>query len=152
MEEFKTQLTETFTTKFDRLEQVIAAMAAPLRVPDNPGRDENITGQGVHGTTQAEIHDHRQEHLSPPQTASNPRPLSFIETNIPVQSQRPVAGGTLADKGFPATSQAHIEAPATLTSDNNNGTSPAWIISQALASNSNVPVPTAGTSLPGTVN
>lgn len=140
MEEFKSQLTETFTTKFDRLEQVIAAMAAPNRTTEDDRRDEFSTVQGVQNTTHPETQDDRQPHPITSQTASNVRPLSFIDGTQINQTQIDTAARTLNNKGNPMTSQVHTEASATLTSGNNNEPSPAWLISQALGSQSTAPM------------
>lgn len=138
MADFKQQITETFTSKFDRLEQALTAIAAMQRDPGPPSQHAGNT------PIQVEAIVHRSQSDDNPalevnQTASNTPPVTLIEKTVPLPS-RETSQGTLASKGIPLTSQTPNEA-ATLTHDNNNEPSPAWLIAQALGPQTTVPAP-----------
>lgn len=131
MAAFQDKLTATFTAKFDRLEQVMSAMAT--RSDTGPPR--------MVITTQAEVHPEppiiqpvniQDTVPKPPQALTAPAPVSFIENNHQLPQTQPAGKRTLL--ATDTTSRIGNEAAA-LNSDVNTDPSPAWIISQALAGN-----------------
>lgn len=138
MAEFEQRMTATFTSKLDRLEQAMIAMAAPHRAAPADDRAPSMA--------QPPNHDANQEHNQPLPTGSGPsqsvsdsrpfnvHPISANESSV-----------TAARAAMPQvqdlTSRHRNEATAltatALTSNvnNDNDVSPAWIISQAFQPN-----------------
>lgn len=148
MEDFKQQITDTFTSKFDRLEQAIAAMAANQSRPQDSSRDQpNLQQQRSQEQSIAGDQSNKNPNSSNSQNASSARSFNVIDKDVSfAMPQQADPARTLIEKEIPhnprSTSRHQNEAMA-LTQDNNNEPSPAWIISQALGTQQPNHQPTA---------
>lgn len=142
MADFQDKITAAFTAKFDRLEQVMSAMAERTATPLRPALNTAEVQAQVHITPSSSAADAQNKDPTPSQPPPPPSSVSFIDNSQSLPQHQPASRRTPPQLDL--TSRIGNEATA-LTHNNNSEASPAWIISQALASkqgpNLSVPPP-----------
>lgn len=149
------RLTDKFTEKFDRFEQLLTAMAKPPQAnaeSNRAGTDLNTSQDGG-----IPVPEPTPGMTKSPPGVSNTRPVSSIQQDrIDLHPRTTAAMNATSNNGICPNVEAALEAPpfqvsgttsqvsgstkqpddSTLTPNENNNNSAAWILSQALDNNS----------------